>query len=218
MPKRNNNKKNNKGRKARRYPRRDQISKTLNVHSNNTAVNAQLNHAVTIYQTSNTGNYSFTSTTDVRVETFQAMIAASSFYADFFSTYEEFKVISLTVYITPVRYLQNSLTNSNITGALYIGIDPEFIYSATPANPSNSIVIDSNRVHIVPAVATYTDCVTFTFPGTGQSENIWVDTSLNLNGAFFIGDISTSMSGIVSQPAFDCVFSFAVHFRGMRVH
>jgi len=191
----------------------------MNLHSNDGAVNVQLNHALTIYQNANTGNYSFNSTTDVRVNTLQALAAASQFYSDYFSTYEEVRITGVTVYIAPVQFVQqDALTSSNIIGALFLSLDPEFIYSASPSNPSNSIVIDSNRSHMISAKTIDTNVVSFKFPGVGAAENIWLDTSVNLNGAIFIGDISTSMSGIVSQPAYDCVISISSQFRAMRTH
>jgi len=205
-------------RKGRQYKRNDQISKVMNLHSNNAAVNLQLNHALTIFQNSNSGGYSFSSTVDTRVMTIQAIIAASTFYGDFFSTYEECRVRTLTVYVTPVLVYPNSLTNSNITSSLFLGFDPEFIYTASPSNPTNATVIDSNRAHIISPHTINVNVVTFTFPGVGQSENIFLDTSLNLNGAVYIGDLPSSMSGIISQPAFDVVFSLAIQFRGMRIH
>ena len=98
--------------------------------------------------------------------------------------------------------------NINTTAAplLYIDCDPMETYN----NPTNSKLIADDTARIFSPKAVVPQVVTWNFPGTGATTNIWMDTaSMPSLGQITIGNNTVTANGGLFDMKVDLVVQFA---------
>jgi len=208
----NNNRRRNKRNPVfTNNPITRQIKPMQNLFNKTNGVTVNITAPAIISSDSTSALYTLGSSTDVRFFTFASVLTGSSAFGFLNDVYTEYRIVSASLLATP--YMLVSQTNGGLYPMLYVTCDPEITSSS---NPSNSIVITDPLAHVFTPVANQPRTVTFRFPGTGLSTNVWL-TGTTIAGAFYLGNNSSGFpTGFTA--VFDCSFSLCLQFRNFRSH
>jgi len=160
-----------------------------------------------IYAYNATDLYSFNTGADTRYFSFAGLFSTE--FTNFATVYNNYKILSVSCIITPMYSSSSTITYP----LLQVGCDPEV---ATPGNPTNSSFIFRDTNHLFTAKAVAPKSVTFTFPGTGITTNVWKSTADTPSGCLYIGNQTST--GIFSSTgiAFEGLFSALVKFANVK--
>jgi len=181
-----------------------QLSRRLDVMKT-AATSLNLLVPATIYGKNTSGQYSFSTGSDTRYFTFSQILASAAPFAQFVNVYSEYKITGASVAISPYSGIASSSVQA--CPMLYLSVDPQ----SSSGNPTNATITGNQTSHLFTTVQTNVRSVAFSFSGIGSNMNLWLDTSVTPQGAFFIGSIGGTYT--TNPIVFDCSFSLKVVFR-----
>jgi hypothetical protein len=199
------NKNTRKGGKRRLNQQvRNATAITIPINSRRDSVLLTISVTALVYAYTSSGDYSFSSSSDVRFYAF-SNIASGSLYSDITALYKNVKVLSASALVCPFKN-----GDSSPLGMLAIGCDPN-IANGSAANPTNGIVVNSNSVRYFSPNSTIVDRVDYKWKGVGTGQNILLNNLTTLPGMFMIAN--SGYSYVTSTtPAFDVLFSLQCEF------
>jgi len=209
---RRNNRKNNNRTKKQKVNAPDMLlSKSVNLFNKSAGAQANIIYPIKIWVYTTSSNFSFANGSDVRNTAFSSIVGAAAKFASYAAVYSDYKITEASAVVCPV----NQISASTQTGMLHMTCDPD----GPNANPTNQNVIDSQSGHLFTVVSTAPKSVSFTFPGTSLTSNIWLDTSnVSPLGSFYIGQHTTGFGYGSNAIIFDVLLSLHVLFRTVKAN
>jgi len=156
-----------------------------------------------IYAYGTSGDYSFSSSADVRYLLFST-ITAGTVFTDASALYKNFKILSASVMVAPYR------NSTAVIGILGVSCDPN-VLSSLIVNPTNNLAyVAPNTKYIAPNSNKVERC-TFGWKGIGDGQNLMFNTLIAPYGAFFISNSGDSYA-TSSIRLYDAIFTLRVEF------
>jgi hypothetical protein len=196
---RNKRRNNNKKRpKTRGY---QQMGKIISLRSEKAIRNITFNLAT--FANTTITLYSLAAASDVRFISFQNVLSSTEFTA-MQTVYDSYRILEASVMVQ-----RPSATFTFQVPALHIDVDAT---NATPANPTNSSLVNDDTVKLFSSTSTRIDYAIWKFPGVSHGTHDWYDC-LNVPniGCFMIGNnqITTNVTTVVWEIKFNLLVEFA---------